>query len=196
MADDLPSAWRNARLAGDGFALRPWRNEDLEALLRHANDARVSRATSDRFPYPYTPADGEDFLAGRVVDLTVPVLAVEIDGEACGGIGIRPGAGERRHDAELGYWLGHVHWGKGLMTRIVAAYVPWVMEQLSLSRLHATVLDTNPASARVLLKNGFSEEGILRGAVMKNGGLHDLRMFARLRQPWIGPTAADRPATP
>lgn len=177
------AAWDGVRLEGDGFVLRRWSEEDLEALIRHANDARVSRGTSDRFPFPYTRQSGEDFLAGRVVDFSDPVLAIEIGGEACGGIGIRSEAGERRHGAELGYWLGHAHWGQGLMTRIVATYVPWVMDQLSLLRLQATVLDINPASARVLLKNGFSEEGVLRSAVMKPDGLHDLRMFSRLRAP-------------
>jgi RimJ/RimL family protein N-acetyltransferase len=177
------SAWNDVRLVGDGFLLRRWGGEDLEALLRHANDARVSRGVSDRFPFPYTRKDGEDFLAGKVVDLNDPVLAIEIGGEACGGIGIRPGAGERSHGAELGYWLGHAHWGRGVMTRTMAMYVPWVMDQLSLLRLQATVLDINPASARVLLKNGFSEEGTMRGAVMKHDGLHDLRLFGRLREP-------------
>ena len=182
---DMPAmaAWDNVRLEGDGFVLRRWHAEDLEALIRHANDARVSRGTSDRFPFPYTRQNGEDFLAGRVVDFSDPVLAIEIGGEACGGIGVRSEAGERRHGAELGYWLGHAHWGQGLMTRIVATYAPWVMDQLSLLRLQATVLDINPASARVLLKNGFSEEGVLRSAVMKPDGLHDLRMFSRLRAP-------------
>ena len=161
--------------------LRPWRADDLESLLLHANDEHVSRGTSDRFPFPYTRADGEAFLAGRVVDLSAPVFAIEIDGAACGGIGVRPGQGERRHGAELGYWLGRRHWNRGHMTRIVAAFAPWVMDALSLYRLHATVLDFNTASARVLLKTGFVEEGTQRNAVFKRGRLHDLRTFARIR---------------
>ncbi|MFT4198105.1 MAG: GNAT family N-acetyltransferase [Pseudoxanthomonas sp.] len=175
----LPTAAADL-LRGDGFVLRPWRGDDLDALLRHADDPQVARFTSDRFPSPYTRADGEAFLAGRVVDLAAPVRAIEIDGEACGGIGVRPGQGERRCGAELGYWLGRAHWGRGLMTRIVAAYAPWVMVRLRLARLQATVLDGNPASARVLLKNGFVEEGTLRRAVTKHGRLHDLRLFARI----------------
>jgi RimJ/RimL family protein N-acetyltransferase len=50
-----------------------------------------------------------------------------------------------------------------------------------LYRLHATVLDFNAASARVLLKNGFVEEGMQRRAVFTRGKLHDLRSFARTR---------------
>ena len=166
---------------GEGLRLRGWRSDDLDALLRHANDERVSQGLADRFPYPYTRADGETFLSGQVVDLQSPVFAVEINGEACGGIGARPGVGERRHVAEFGYWLGRAHWGRGFMTRVVAAYVPWLMDELRLHRLQATVLDFNQASAQVLRHNGFIEEGVQRAAVFKRGRLHDLRVFAKVR---------------
>ncbi len=177
-----PTPYDDVRLDGDGFVLRRWRTSDLDALLQHADDEAVERGLSDRFPHPYTRADGEAFLAGRVVDLSNPVFAIEIDGQACGTVGVRPGSGEHRHGAELGYWLGRRHWGKGVMTRIVAAYAPWVMRELALLRLQATVHDGNPASARVLQKNGFVEEGVLRCAIVKHGQVRDLRMFARVRR--------------
>src|SRR3546814_6693774 len=148
---------------------------------------RISDWSSDvcssdlRFPFPYTRADGGAFLAGHVVDLDAPVFAIEIDGQACGGIGVRPGQDERRHTAELGYWLGRAHWGRGPMTRLVGAFATWVMGALSLYRPQATVLDFNAASAQVLLANGFVEEGTQRHAVFKRGRLHDLRTFARTR---------------
>lgn len=177
-----PARWDAVRLDGADFLLRRWRNRDLDALLRHADDPAIVRGLSDRFPHPYTRADGEAFLAGDVVDLTQPVLAIEIDGDACGSIGIRaPGTGERAHAAELGYWLGRAHWNRGVMRRVVSRYVPWVMDALDLSRVQANVLDTNAASAQVLLACGFVEEGCLRAAIRKPDGLHALRVFARLR---------------
>ncbi len=171
------------RIVGEGFVLRPWRGDDLESLLRHANDEAVSRGLRDRFPYPYTRADGEAFLSGRVLDLDGPTLAIEIDGHACGGIGAGLGSDTRRHSAEIGYWLGRALWGQGVMRRVVAAYVPWLMDRYDLYRLQAEVLDTNAASARVLLASGFVEEGTARGAVFKRGRFHDLRRFALLRAP-------------
>lgn len=168
------------RIDGEGFLLRAWRQDDLDALLRHADDPQVPRGLSERFPHPYTRADGEAFLAGRVVDLRHPVFAIEMEGEACGGIAVRPQAGERAHGAELGYWLGRRHWGRGHMTRVVAAYIDWVVPVLALRRIEANVLDVNPASARVLEKNGFTEEGVRRSALQKPDGFHDLRLFGRL----------------
>ncbi|WP_152414438.1 GNAT family N-acetyltransferase [Xanthomonas phaseoli] len=119
-------------------------------------------------------------MAGRVVDLRDPVLAIEIDGQACGTIAVRLGQGERRYSAELGYWLGRSYWGRGWMTRIVGTYVAWAMQTRPLYRVQATVLDSNPASAAVLLRNGFVEEGVSRCALLKPDELHDLRVFARV----------------
>lgn len=174
--------WEGVTIAIDaGTRLRAWRGDDLEALVAHANDAEVSAGVSDRFPHPYTREDGLAFLEGRVVDFRQPAFAIEIEGEARGGIGARTGAGERRHCAELGYWLGRSYWGQGRMTRIVGVFAPWAMGALRLHRLQATVLDCNPRSARVLLNNGFVEEGLQRCAVLKRGRLHDLRVFALTR---------------
>ena len=182
MADPGARPYADVRIEGEGFLLRAWRQDDLRSLLRHADDPQVPRGLSDRFPHPYTRADGEAFLAGRVVDLAHPVFAIEIEGEACGGIAVRPHGGEKAHGAELGYWLGRAHWGQGHMTRVVAADLAWAVPALALRRVEANVLDTNPASARVLEKNGFVEEGCRRSAIRKPDGLHDLRLFG-----WVWP---------
>ncbi|GAB3057379.1 GNAT family N-acetyltransferase [Stenotrophomonas tumulicola] len=168
-------------LQGNGFLLRPWRDGDLDDLLLHANDEQVSRGLRDRFPFPYGRADGEAFLAGRVLAPGTLNLAIEIDGHACGSIGAQQGTAERAHGAELGYWLGRAHWGNGHMTRVAGVFVPWVMDHLRLYRVQATVADFNLGSARVLEKNGFVQEGVERCAVYKRGQLHDLLRYARVR---------------
>lgn len=108
-------------------------------------------------------------------------LAIEIEGVTCGSIGALPGVAERAHVAELGYWLGRRYWGQGWMQRVVALFAPWAMQELTLYRLQAEVLDFNQASARVLLGNGFVEEGTARAAVFKRGQLYDLRRFGLTR---------------
>ncbi|WP_425530365.1 acetyltransferase [Xanthomonas oryzae] len=47
------------QLRGEGFVLRRWRADDLEAVLRHADDPQVRRGLSDRRAHPYMRADGE-----------------------------------------------------------------------------------------------------------------------------------------
>lgn len=63
---------------------------------------------------------GRALLAGEVVPLDRRALAICRDGQACGGIAITAGAGERAGTASLGYWLGPAHWNQGLMGRVLA----------------------------------------------------------------------------
>lgn len=171
--------WRDLQLHLDGIVLRRWRASDLDALVRHADDAQVARWVSRRFPHPYTRADGEAFLGGQVIDLNNPVLAIEIGGEACGGIGLHAAAQPAPELAELGYWLGSAHWGQGRMTRIVAAYLDWAAPALGLQRIEALTLPDNHGSVRVLQKNGFAEIGTRRELAVRDGQARDLRWFAR-----------------
>ncbi len=171
--------WHDLRLQLDGIALRRWRASDLDALVRHADDAQVARGLSRRFPHPYTRADGAAFLGGQVIDLSDPVLAIEIGGEACGGIGLHAAAQPAPGLAELGYWLGSAHWGQGRMTRIVAAYLDWAVPALGLQRIEALTLPDNYGSARVLQKNGFAEIGVRSEVSVRDGQRRALRLFAR-----------------
>jgi len=161
--------------------LRPWRRDDLDALLRHADDPEVSRCLRDRFPSPYTRADGEWFLDDCQRLGHEWRLAIEVDGEAVGGIGLRFGRDEERGGAEIGYWLGRRHWGRGLARAAVTALVEHAFATLPLHRIHTTVFANNPASMRVLEHCGFQREGVLRAAVIKRGEVLDAVVYARLR---------------
>lgn len=161
--------------------LRPWRLGDRDALVRHANDESVSRGLSDRFPYPYTGQDAINFLS-HPFEAPSLVLAIEVDGEAVGGIGMRPGEDTLRIGCQLGYWLGRQYWGRGLMSRIVPHWCEHVFANYGFERLQATVLSNNPASARVLEKSGFEREGTLRRAAIKRNEVFDLWMYAMLRR--------------
>lgn len=49
-----------------------------------------------------------------------------------------------------------------------------------LARIQAGVFEGNPASVRMLEKAGYQFEGRLRKSIVKNGGLLDRLMYARL----------------
>src|SRR5512146_955322 len=99
--------------------LRPFRAEDADSLTHHANNRKISMRVRDRFPYPYTRQDAKQFL-GAVTRLdhnaTEFVLAIEVDGQAVGGIGVILGTDIERISGELGYWLGEQYWGRGVVT--------------------------------------------------------------------------------
>ena len=161
--------------------LRPWRLEDAPALARHANNRNVSRNLRNVFPFPYTAADAEEFLT-RTVPRTPPTnLAIEVDGEAAGGIGLHLQQDVHRRTAEIGYWLAEAHWGRGIMAEAVVAMTTYGFEQFDLLRVEAVVFARNPASMRVLEKSGFEREGWLRQSVTKDGETLDAAMYALLR---------------
>ena len=149
--------------------LRRWRTDDLDSLVRNADDREVWLTLRDRFPHPYTIDAGRGWLAAASVEDPPTALAIDVGGEAVGGIGVIPGADVNRHTAELGYWLGRAWWGRGLATAAVGRFVPWAAETFGFLRLFAEVFETNPASMRVLEKCGFQREGVLRSHAHKDG---------------------------
>ncbi|MGI9540093.1 MAG: GNAT family N-acetyltransferase [Miltoncostaeaceae bacterium] len=62
-------------------------------------------------------------------------------------------------DLRVGYLLSESVWGQGLATELVAGLVAWARKRPSISTLTGGVEATNPASSRVLLKNGFTQVG-------------------------------------
>ena len=110
-------------IEGNGYLLRPFRQTDAESLARHANNAAIARQLRDEFPHPYTLKDARMFIEHTSQKMHDILFAVVIDGEACGGIGITGMKDVYRFNAEIGYWLSEVHWGKGIMTDAVGRMV-------------------------------------------------------------------------
>lgn len=160
--------------------LRPWRHTDLDSLVRHANDPRVARTVRDHFPQPYTRADGEKWIAHTTAEGRANNLAIEVEGRAVGGIGMIPGEDVHRIRAEVGYWLGHAYWGRGIMTEAVTAFSAYLLDEREFIRLEAPVFETNPASARVLEKSGYHLECRQRRAAIKEDRVIDLLLYVRL----------------
>ncbi len=164
--------------------LRPWRKSDAESLVRHANNPKIAARLRDRFPHPYTMEHARQYLmkdAQRAVEGNEFVFAIEVDGEAAGGIGIVRGTDVERVSAELGYWLGEQYWGRGIVTAAIQRFAPWVMERYGLTRLHADCFSDNPASSRVLEKAGFTRESTKRRAAIKLGEIKDMHVYVMLR---------------
>ncbi len=82
--------------------------------------------------------------------------------------------------AEIGYDLGYPYWGQGLMTEALRPMIDFGFDRLGANRLDAGVTVGNDASARVLEKLGFTEEGTTRAGGYWRGEYHDLRMFGLL----------------
>jgi RimJ/RimL family protein N-acetyltransferase len=160
--------------------LRPYQQGDQASLARNGNDAGMVRNLTDRFPHPYTVEAADAWVALNVANAQHDNLAIEIGGEVVGGIGIIPGKDVYRRAAEIGYWLGADHRGRGVATAALRAMTEHVFATRDVCRLFAGVFEYNAASVRVLEKAGYVFEGRLRKAATKAGRTFDTLLYARV----------------
>ena len=162
--------------------VRPFVGTDAPAIARHANDRGVWAHLRDRFPHPYTLADAEAFIAFLAARPEPVAWCVEVDGEAAGAVGLEPLADIEHVSAELGYWLGRAHWGRGVMGGVIRAFVPRAFEaRPELERIFALPFADNTPSCRVLASAGFVVEGRLHHSARKDGVLRDQLLYATYR---------------
>jgi RimJ/RimL family protein N-acetyltransferase len=162
--------------------VRDWRPGDKASLVRYANNRKIWRNLTHKFPHPYTDADADSWFS-LLAKMTPPThWAVEVGGEAAGGIGVILGEGIYEKSAHFGYWLGEPFWDRGVMTAAARRTVEHIFANLDVVRLEAPVFEWNPASMRVLEKCGFAREGVLRRSVLKDGQRIDAVLYACVRE--------------
>ena len=167
--------------SGD-IRLRPWSASDKASLIRYGSNPRRWVNMTDRFPNPYTQADADTWIEKCAVQPGPPTnFAIELGVEAIGGVGFEILGDVNRKTAEIGYWLGEPFWGRGIATRALRETTIYAFANFDLERLQAHVYEWNPASARVLEKNGYTLEARLRRHVIKDGRIGDALLYARLR---------------
>ncbi len=139
------------------LTLEPTGREHAPALQRLAAHPEVAAATL--VPHPY-PADGVvRFVEGTVrpgrAAGTLYAFVVKDAGEVVGHVSVKnvdPEGGT----AEVGYWVGHPFWGRGVGTAALRLALAFAFEEQGLEAVYAHVLAGNAGSVRVLEKAGFA----------------------------------------
>ncbi|KAJ9623969.1 hypothetical protein H2203_005416 [Taxawa tesnikishii (nom. ined.)] len=200
-ASDPNSDGKTILTLPNGIGVREWRASDAASAARSGNNRRIWDNLRDRMPHPYTPADAAWWIsqcrgpschvASGAFDpstgtgtgpLQSTNYCVTIDDVAVGAIGLDFGSDVRKRVAELGYWLGEEHWGKGVMSAVVPAYVAWAWRTFDrLVRLDGEYYEWNKASGKLLEKAGFKYEGRREAAVWKNGKIGATLLYGCIR---------------
>lgn len=165
--------------------IRPFREGDQDSLVENANNKAIFDNVKDTFPHPYTLADADWWVnqnSQKNADEISKVMAIEVDGKAVGAIGVILGTDVQRINAEIGYWLGENHWGKGITTQSLVWMTDYVFKNFShIHRIWAGVFGHNKSSMRVLEKAGFVLEATHYQSVIKNNIIGDEYVFVKLR---------------
>ena len=96
-------------------------------------------------------------------------------GELIGRIrgGWKNGLDDRIEQIELAYELGQNWWNQGFMTEAVRKIIDFFFNEIGYNRIYSSHAHENPASGRVMQKNGMIYEGTMRQAVKQNNCLYN-----------------------
>ena len=97
-----------------------------------------------------------------MVEPTCIIRTIVCDGQVVGSVSSYEESGK----PEVTYWIGRAHWGKGIATRALTAF----LAQASTARpIYARVAKDNLGSRRVLEKCGFQVIGETKGFAKARG---------------------------
>lgn len=86
--------------------------------------------------------------------------------------------------AEVGFEIHPDFWRSGITSEALKAVLEYSFEELGLHRMGAVTFPANDASNGLLKKQGFLEEGKLRGYLFQNGQSHDALVLSLLCEEW------------
>jgi len=140
---------------------------DISTFVKYLNNKNIYDKTC-RIPHPYTAQDGDYWIHhvsewSQKIGTPTQFAIRHRNGALLGCIGFLeemiPG---NSHKGEIGYWVAEPYWGQGIMTDAVRVICELGFSKFGLVRIFATVFVWNDASSRVLEKNDFEYEGLLK----------------------------------
>lgn len=169
------------------LTLRPFSLDDAKTVQKLAGDPQIA-ATTATIPHPYLDGMAEDWISkhqdwfqkGVSVDWAI---IQNSDQQLVGNISLMIHPSNQR--AEVGYWMGVNFWNHGFCTEAMQKVIEYAFEVRNLNKITCRHMHINPASGKVMLKNGLKQEGVLREEIFKNGKFFDTIVYGLLKSEWV-----------
>lgn len=87
----------------------------------------------------------------------------------------------KHYRAEVGYELSKIYWGQGIASEALEAVVKYGFQNLQLERIQALIEPANVSSQKLVERQGFIKEGLLRHYEYTCGKFDDLFMYSILK---------------
>jgi len=167
------------------LTLRSFKPNDAEAFAAYRSDPDVARFQSWDAPVPLTEAQKkvEEFAHG---DPEAPgwfQYAVDLDGVLIGDLGLNLHGNLMQ--ADLGFTLAPAYQGQGYATEAVRGLLNHLFVDRELHRVSAECDARNTASARLLERAGFTQEGLRLSNTWFKGEWTDDLLFGYLRSDYL-----------
>ncbi len=152
---------------------------DIPRIIQYAGNRRIADMTLN-IPHPYEEKDAifwinasnQGFANNTQINFRI---GLKENNEFMGGVGLRI---ESQFDrGELGYWIAEPFWNRGFATEAVSMVLKYGFETQELNKIFATHLVDNPASGKVMLKNGMIREADLVEHLKKDGKYFSLVQY-------------------
>ena len=149
------------------MTLRPWHEDDVDALVACLDGEEDIVRWLDAIPQPYREAEANAWIehssAAWREGTSAPFAVTEAaSGELAGSVGFGWVGDRDERVGEVGYWMRKDLRGRGLTTRAVGLLSRWALRELDCDRLQLRADEQNVSSQRVAEKAGFTREGVLR----------------------------------
>jgi ribosomal-protein-alanine N-acetyltransferase len=157
----------------DAELLRQWRSEPSVRRYQPLNELPTAQLRAD-----VASQRMADLYRGRGEKFQ---WIVQVDGEPAGWITLVVSNWEHGL-AEVGYALSSPYQSRGLMSEAVQILLDDIFTNTLIDRVEARCAIENIGSQRVLEKNGFQREGLLRGYFRLRGRRIDNYLYSLLRE--------------
>lgn len=175
-------------LVGEGYRLRPVRDDDAERILEGSADPESQRWLG-HLPAPYTLDDARNYVEMRrelaaTGKCVTWAIADPTDDRLIGTILWFNWTPEV--ECEIGYWTHPEARGRGLMTSALRQVTSHVFETLHVQRVTAFAAADNAASRRVIERAGFRLYGIERYGAWVRDDHVDMALYDVTASEWAG----------
>jgi [ribosomal protein S5]-alanine N-acetyltransferase len=160
--------------------LRPIADEDIELWFQYLSRPEVYEHTSwnvqnsaELNPYAWKQ---EEFTESSPLRFAV---ALRSNNELVGTAGFHT-VSAQNGTAEIAYDIAPGYWGKGIASSVCAKLVQWAHNAADVTRVQATVLESNVRSRAILERCGFQQEGLLHSYRKVRGKHGNFYMYAHV----------------
>lgn len=173
----------STQLTSKALTLRRLTPGDAQSIYDHVNHKDIARWTLT-IPWPYKKELAVKFIRSsqrqwrKGTHYTFGIIPQGLYRPV--GIISLTRVDQKHRCAEVGYWLGKAYWNQGLTCAALSLILKFAFKELKLYRVYALTFAPNKASQRVLEKNGFVQEGVMRQAVTRYGKRHDFINYGLL----------------
>jgi RimJ/RimL family protein N-acetyltransferase len=174
-------------LHGERVVIRPYREEDAQALFEAVAESREHIRPWLPFADQHQSVDeSRDWIIKQKAqwllrdNMNLAIWEAADPKHYLGGMGLHPHNWDTGY-FEIGYWLRKSAEGKGYMSEAVRLLTDYALNELKAQRVEIRCDQQNIRSAAVARRLGFVEEGVLRNESTEPGGsVRSTLVFSRI----------------